>query len=166
MTLSKNLLDKIKYEVASKKMPSFNLNFKIEGEQSNKFDIIAKKLKRSRTELAKFIILESIDEILDELKYVDIEINNSISPNILDEKIILLTNTKLLDFKLNEEFELSELFDTDWQIFGEHGDKNRVGKRFKKLIKAGEIKNIEFSRKKTNNHALYKKIRNEDGKLG
>lgn len=157
--LPKNLVQKIKDEIMSKNIPAFNLNFKIEAEDAEKFELISKKLKKSRTELAKFIIINSLDEMLDHLKNFDLtEQKKTIKLEAVDETIIRLTKDKILALNIGEEFELKELVGEDWEQFGEHGDKNRAGKRFKKIIDSGYISNVKFLYTKSNNHALYEKL--------
>lgn len=157
--LAKKLADKIKNEVTIRDSASFNLNFKIEGEESEKFDHIAKFLKKSRTELAKFIILNSLDDLIEQLD--NLSINNSNEPielEELDEAIIKYTTPKIAKLDIGSTFELKELIGDDWDKFGEHGDKNRVGKKFKKLINTDHIKNVKFLYTKSNNHALYERV--------
>jgi hypothetical protein len=157
--LSKKLASKIKDELSPKATASFNLNFKIDGEDADKFDQISKTLKKSRTELAKFIITNSLDDLLEHLdsfqmteKTVPIELRS------LDETIITLTKVKISALKSGERFELKELIAQDWDQVGEHGDKNRAGKRFKKLIESDHVSNVKFLYTKSNNHALYEKL--------
>ena len=160
--ISKKLVTKINDELNPKSTASFNLNFKIEGEDADKFDKISKTLKKSKTELAKFIITNSLDDLLDQLDtFKATEKEAKIELEELDETIIRLTKVKISALKSGEEFELKELIGNDWDQFGEHGDKNRAGKRFKKLIDSGYVSNVKFLYTKTNNHALYEKVSNK-----
>jgi len=156
--ISKKLISKIKEELSPKSTASFSLNFKIEGEDAEKFDQISKALKKSRTELAKFIITNSLDDLIQQLDtYPVTETKVLIELEELDETIIRLTKVKISELPSGQEFELKEILE-DWDQIGEHGDKNRAGKRFKKLIDLGYISNVKFLKTKTNNHALYKKL--------
>ena len=156
---SKKLIRKFQDELNPKSTASFSLNFKIEGENSEKFDKISKTLKKSRTELAKFIITNSLDDLIQQLDtYKVIEKKVHIELEELDETIIRLTTTKISALKSGVEFELKVLIGEDWDEFGEHGDKNRAGKRFKKLIDSDYVSNVKFLYTKTNNHALYEKL--------
>ena len=157
--LSAKLANAVENELKAKNNASFNLNFKIEGQDTKKFDIIAKGLKKSRTELAKFIISNSLDDLVAQLGNLCIDPSQeSIAQETLDEAIIRITKPKISDLSVGATFELKEIIGEKWDEFGEHGDKNRAGKRFKKLAETGQIESVRFVHKKINNHALYKKL--------
>jgi hypothetical protein len=157
--ISKTLASKVQDELIPKSTTSFNLNFKIENGDADKFDQIAKTLKKSRTELAKFIITNSLDDLIEQLDSLpSIENKIQIELEVLDETIIQLTKVKINALKSGEEFELKDLIGDDWDQIGDHGDKNRAGKRFKRLVDESYISNVKFRRTKPNNHALYEKL--------
>lgn len=156
--LAKKLAAEIKREVKIKD-DSFNLNFKIEANDAEKFDRLAKICKKSRTELAKFIILNSLDYLIDELGSLDIEVTTNSEIEDLEEAILKCVLPKIASIDFGKTFELKELVGNDWGKIGDHGHKNRVGKLFKKLVDDGYIKNVKFVETKPNNHALYEKMR-------
>jgi hypothetical protein len=157
--LAKKLIDEIKNETEFKTIVSFNLNFKIEGEEAKKFDSITKTLKKSRTELAKFIIVNSLDDLIEQLDNLNIDDSNkSIKLDDSEDAIIKYTSKKITNLNIGQQFELKELIAEDWDNIGEHGNKNKAGKIFKKLIDSGHIKNVKFIHTKTNNHSLYERI--------
>lgn len=153
--LAKKLADEMKGNETS-----FNLNFKIEGRAAEKFDSLVKLSKKNRTELAKFIILNSLDDLIEQLNTLVVN-NRTTDPSDLDEfeeTIVSYTQPKIANLEIGKTFELKELVGDDWDKIGEHGDKNKAGKRFKKLIEAGYIENVRFVRTLPNHHALYEKV--------
>ena len=154
----KKLVNAVKTELSQKIDISFSLNFKIEGQDCEKYDIVAKKLNKSRPELAKFIILNSLDDLIEQLDGIGIppQIEHREFDN-LDELIIKIIEPKIASLIAGSTFELKELVGDSWDEFGDHGSKNKVGKKFKKLIDSGQIKNVKFLYTKPNNHALYQK---------
>ncbi len=155
----KTLAERVDDRLNPKTTASFNLNFKIEGDDAVKYDEIARLLRMSKTELAKFIITNSLGDLLEQMDTIDvIDKKHQVKLEKLDEAIIRITKEKFSSLKSGEQFELKELIGEDWNEFGDHGDKNRAGKRFKKLIDSGYIPNIKFLYTKPNNHALYEKV--------
>jgi hypothetical protein len=157
--LSEKLANAMKNEVKTKNMSSFSLNFKIEGEAAERFDSLATNLSKSRTELAKFIILNSLDDLLEQFNKLAVEPLIESEEASLDMAILQLVAKKINKFEVGRNFELKELIgDDDWQSFGDHGNKNRAGRRFKSLVDSGQIKTIKFVCTKQNNHALYIRV--------
>jgi hypothetical protein len=154
----KKLVNAVKNEFSEKNSNSFSLNFKIEGQDSEKYDVVAKKLNKSRTELAKFIILNSLDDLIEQLGSLNSD-NSKEQPEFDDlaELILKIIEPKIADLVSGATFELKELAGDDWNKFGDHGNRNRVGKKFKKLVDSGQIKRVKFIETKPNNHALYEK---------
>lgn len=157
--ISKNLADSLMKEIKETKPSStsaFNLNFKIDGQEAYKFDQIAKISGKSRTELAKFIIFNSLDDLFEKISHLNIQENQTFE--LTDEAIINLARVSAESLPSGSKFELKELFGSSWDDFGEHGNKNKIGKIFRKLIDSGRIDNIRFICIQSNRHALYEKI--------
>lgn len=156
--LSKKLANSIQAIMEPQSTTSFNLNFKIEGSDADKLDAISVALGKSKTELAKLILTDSLDDLLAHINSSDfIERRPPAGIEELDKTIIRLTTEKIAALNTGNEFELSDLIGDDWDQFGVHGDKNKAGKAFKKLVDSGDIKNVKFLRTKPNRHALYAK---------
>ncbi len=153
----KKLISAVKNELSQKTGNSFSLNFKIEGQDSEKYDVVAKKLNKSRTELAKFIILNSLDDLIDAVDIQNLDNSKENPEDTLEELIIKIINPKIANLVTGTTFELKDLAGDSWDEFGDHGNKNRVGKRFKKLIDSGQITRVKFIETKKNNHLLYEK---------
>lgn len=156
--LSDRLANAMKNELKIKNISSFNLNFKIEGEAAERFDLLANNLNKSRTELAKFIILNSLDDLLEQFSKLRVEPSTESEEASFDIAILQFVTKKINKFEVGANFELKELIGDDWEGFGDHGSKNRAGRRFKSLVDSGQIKTIKFVCTKQNNHALYTRV--------
>lgn len=156
--LTQKLANSIQALMEPESTTSFNLNFKIEGNDADKLDAISVALGKSKTELAKLIITDSLDDLLAHIKSSDfIERRPPTGMDELDKTLIRISTDKIAALDTGNEFELSDLIGDDWDQFRVHGDKNKAGRAFKKLVDSGDIKNVKFLRTKTNRHALYAK---------
>lgn len=157
--ISEKLAKIIEAEINPVTTYSFNLNFKLDGEDAEKLDKIAKAMSKSRTDLAKFILVNSLDDFLSHLTQLKEKNTAPLQEknSSLDRNLIEIVTQKLSALNQGETFELKELVGDDWEKIGDHGERNRAGKTFKRLIKNGAIKNVIFVEKKSNNHALYRK---------
>jgi len=75
----------------------------------------------------------------------------------LENMILNYALPKIAGLNIGDIFELKELIGSDWDNIGGHGDRNRAGRLFKKLIISGQIKNVRFVETRSNRHALYQK---------
>jgi hypothetical protein len=157
--ISKQLVDKIDARMRPNTNKGFNLNFKVVGEDADKFDVIATAMNISRTELAKTIISASLDDMLNviqEMPSMTTESGNGFTD--LEQQVYDLALRFLEDTQSGVEFELKTLFSEAWEEIGDHGAKNRAGKIFRQFVDNGVIGHVAFVRTEPNNHALYVKL--------
>lgn len=73
------------------------------------------------------------------------------------ENLLEKARESINNMRSDTQFRLKELFlGTEWNDLSK-GDKLNFGKTFKKDIKDGKIRNVQYIGKADNNSALYKK---------
>ncbi|MGN0654665.1 MAG: DUF1413 domain-containing protein [Oscillospiraceae bacterium] len=73
------------------------------------------------------------------------------------ENLLEKASESINDLRPDTQFHLKDLFiGTEWNDLSK-GDKLNFGKTFKKDVKDGKIRNVQYIGKTNNNSALYKK---------
>jgi uncharacterized protein YfkK (UPF0435 family) len=160
--ISKKLAQKMAVLNQAQSQTSFNLNFKIEGDLADVYDKVSQKMNFSRTQLAKFIIENSVEDMLIRLEQEAVDKPTSqpelTEDEIFEQRIIKAVTGQIKHRTVGDTFELKDLLDDEWGKLITFMSKNVAGRRFKALVKQGVFQHIEFVKVKTNNHSLYKKI--------
>ena len=76
----------------------------------------------------------------------------------LEARLMTITTLIIKELPVGKSFELKLLCGDEWDTIGEHRDKNRAGKVFKKLVDDGKISGIKFDHRNDQRHAVYIKV--------
>ena len=155
--VSKNLLSKMTHDLAPKSSSSVNVNIKFEGAEADKLELLSVALGRSKTETVKYIVTNSLDDLIKLVEATDQPEESQTELERFDQTVLELAVPKIASLVAGSQFELKDLLGEDWLAF-QHGDKNRCGKVFKRLVDEGVVTGVKFVRTKRNRHALYEKL--------
>lgn len=74
----------------------------------------------------------------------------------MDKELIRLIQERINQYNVGDEFEISELMDSEWLNIP---NPTQFGKDFKNLVQNENVfLNIEFMFKRTDNHGIYRRV--------
>lgn len=152
----KNLGKRVQEELAERTALSYTVNAKFEGEVASQLEHLAKLMGRSKTEALRWLAEATVGDAIEYYEAAGEPVSAPSEVDSFDERVISGSADGIKDLNSGDEFESKDVFGGNWGDFIDT-DKQRCGIRFSKLVEAGVIQGVFFSRRRSDRHNIYEK---------